>query len=78
MLKNSESKEMKKSAIRKIVVPAMLPILFLNMWVFSKLSDALDGMLPLLGIYLAITLMPTILGMWYGWELKKEFTNEQN
>jgi hypothetical protein len=69
---------LKKTVFRKIVIPALLPIMFLNMWVFSKLSDALDGLLPLLGIYLAITLAPTILGVWYGWELKKEFTNEQN
>ena len=62
--------------MRKIVIPAMLPVLFVNMWVINKFFESEMPFLITLGMYAITTLVPCVLSLWYGWSLREEFINE--
>lgn len=64
--------------LRKLVIPALLPVLFINLWILNKIFDVDLDVLAAIGVYCITTLIPTAFAIWYGWELKKEFINVKN
>lgn len=66
------------NTIRKLVIPSMLPVMFVNLYIINKFFDADIRWWAALGVYAITTLVPCAFALWYGWELRKEFSNEQN
>ena len=64
------------SLARKIIIPSLLPFLFVTMWVCSKFLEANIPWYLAIGMFCITTAIPSGLALWYGWELKKEFSNE--
>lgn len=64
--------------IRKLVIPSLLPVMFINLYIFNKFFEADIKWWAAIGVYILTTLIPCVFSVWYGWELKKEFINEQD
>ena len=80
MLENKKKENMvtQKSNLRKIVIPTLLPVLGTVIWVMNKFAESDLLWWQVLGISILTTLIPVGLGIWYGWDLRKEYENEQD
>ena len=61
---------------RKIIIPSLLPLLFVTAWVYDKFLEANIAWYLSIAMFGITTAVPVGLAIWYGWELRKEFANE--